>query len=134
MSDHQHIDKMTVTGLRDLAKELGVEGTSGLKKEDLIREIVARKPELAPPSEKAHHKVVIGKQGKDAGALKKERKALAKRIAEAVAAKDLATAAALRKEKKHARRLIKKARLAGVLKVEMPKKKEKPAEEAPKAE
>lgn len=133
MSEKERLDKMTVPHLRDLAKELGVEGTSGLKKEELIHEIVARKPELAPPIEKGHKKVTLGREGKDASKLKKERAALRKKIAEAVAAKDLSTASALRKQKKHARRLIKKARLAGILQVEQPKKKEKP-EEAAKAE
>ncbi len=130
MSEKDRIDRMTVTQLRDLARELGVEGTTGLKKDDLIREISTRRPDLAPPEEKSRVKVVVGREGRDANTLKKRRSELRKQIAEAVAARDLAAARALRRQKKHARRLIKKARLAGILVVEQSKKKEKPEETA----
>ncbi len=122
------IDKMTVPHLRDMAKELGVVGASGMKKEQLIHEIVARKPELAPPEKGAHHKVVIGKRSRDFVVLKAQRAGLKKEIAAAVEKKDGKLAKELRKSKKHARRLLKKARVAGLLKPPAPAEKEEKKE------
>jgi hypothetical protein len=130
MSEKDRIDKMTVTQLRELAKDLGVVGATGMKKEELVHEICSRRPDLAPPREESHHRVVLGREGRDANILKKGRAELKRRISAAVTAKDLATARDLRRQKKHARRLIKKARRAGIIVVEQSKKKEGPEEPA----
>lgn len=101
--DWHALEKLKVDEIREMAKEKGVEGTSGLRKDQLV-EIVAKELGIEKP-----HLVV---EGTGKLAIKARIRRLKSEVTSAVQEKDRATA---RRKRRQVHRLKRRIRKAGHL-------------------